>query len=56
MIRMLASQSWAKDFEKGYDKLGVIGCVLGIPLLMVGFVMAFVAQVWEDVRGLIPED
>jgi len=56
MVRMLASQSLTEDFEKGYKKLGLIGCVMATPLLVVGVVMAFVAQVWEDVRGLIVEE
>jgi hypothetical protein len=54
-LRLIVSQSHliAEDFEKGYRKLGLIGMVLCLPLILMGFVMAFVAQVWDEVKSLI---
>lgn len=54
-FRMLSAQSHtlADDLSKGYHKMGLIGCVLCLPLLIIGFIMAFISQVWDELQNVI---
>jgi prolipoprotein diacylglyceryltransferase len=54
-LRLIASQSnlIAEDLKIGYSKFGLIGMVLCLPLILMGFVMAFIAQAWEELKDVI---